>query len=110
MVSGEQLKFDGVEAVLAAATAPHRVDYRDAAMAAVEQLCATGRTWTLDDVHKLIPEDVKPHSPNTLPAIISALSRRGAIVPDGWASSSRPARRAGYSRRWRAACVQSGRS
>lgn len=110
MTSGEQLKFDGIGAVLAASTAPHRVSYRDAAVAAIEELNASGRTWTLDDVHRLIPEDVEPHSPNTLPAIIASMSRRGVIVPDGWASSARPARRAGYSRRWRAACVRGDRS
>lgn len=103
MTNGEQLKLTGVGAVLAAATAPHRASYKDAALAAIEELCASGRTWTLDDVHALIPAEVQPHSPNVLPALIASLSRNGRIVPDGWASSARPSRRAGYSRRWRAA-------
>lgn len=105
MTNGEQLKLDGIGAVLAASTAAHRVSYRDAALAAIEELNSLGHTWTLDDVHRRIPEDIEPHSPNTLPAIIASLSRRGVIVPDGWAASTRPQRRAGYSRRWRPACV-----
>lgn len=98
-MDGKSLRDDGTAAVIAAATAPHRT-YKDYAVEALESLITSGRPFTSDDVHALIPEDVKPHSANVLPALIGSAASRRRIVPAGWIASVRPTRHASRNRMW----------
>lgn len=101
--SGNTLQSEGTRRVLATED-EHGPDYREAALAAIDVLIERGAPFTADDVHPLIPEGLEPHHHNVLPALMRSVSRTGRIEPDGWASSTRPQRHAGYSRRWRPTC------
>lgn len=101
MSIGEQLQINGVAANLAAATAATR-DFRDHAETILAAFSRQRREFTADDVREAIPPEADPpHSPNTLPSLINAWSRRGAIEPVGWVRSTRRTRHASVNRVWR---------
>jgi hypothetical protein len=97
---GEQLRLDGVHANLAAATAINRT-YRDHAEEVITRYIRQGALFTADDIHRLIPEGIEPHSPNVLPSLLAYYSRRKLIRPVGWAASGRASRHASHNRIWR---------
>lgn len=98
---GEQLALDGIEANLAAATAPHRVTYRDHVEAIIAEFSRQRREFSAEDVRELIPEGVEPHSHNVLPSLIRVWAQRGAIEHAGWVAATRPSRHGSVNRVWR---------
>lgn len=106
MTTGEQLRMDGLAANLAAQTAPHR-DYREHAERVLAEFVRERREFTADDVHRQLPDDIKPQStksPNVIPSLIGSYSAQKVIVPVGWANSTRPSRHASRNRIWTARC------
>lgn len=104
---GEQLKIDGMAANAAAATAPHRGDYRQQAEKVLARFVAERREFTADDVHRAIPAGTEPpHSRNVLPSLMGIYSAQKVMVPVGWANSARASRHASRNRVWKgnAAC------
>ena len=98
--TGAELRAEGVDAVLAADTAVHR-GYAPLVREAVESLsddfdAEDVRLW-IDVVH---PE-VRPHSPNTLPATLGGLAHAGRIRAVGWRTATRPSSRQRTLRVWR---------
>ncbi|GAA2773605.1 hypothetical protein [Saccharopolyspora taberi] len=100
MTTGEQLQLAGVEANLAAATAPHRSDFLHYAEIALAELIAEGNEFDAEDVRKRIPADVQPHSPNVLPSLFSRAARAGLITYVGNRRATRRSRHAGRISRW----------
>lgn len=101
MTTGEQLAFDGIAANLAAATAPHRLTYREHVDAILSEFSRREREFTAEDVRKRVPDGVEPHSYNVLPSLIRVWSRRGAIEAVGWVAATRPERHGSVNRVWR---------
>lgn len=97
--TGEQLRDQGIADVLDADDAVHR-GAREHIARALEELIGRGRPFTSDDVHELLPEDVQPHSPNLLPAVVRAFRGAKRIEQVGWSTSTRPTRHAGVIRQW----------
>ncbi len=101
MTTGEQLRIDGVDANLAAATAGHRATYRDHVEATLARYAREGTEFSAEDVRKTIPPGIEPHSHNVLPSLIRLWATRGAIEAVGWVRSTRPTRHASVNRLWR---------
>lgn len=97
---GEQLRIDGIEANLAAAAALNR-PYREHAELILADFARRQAEFTADDVRRLIPDGVEPHSHNVLPSLIRVWAARGAIQAVGWVRSTRPSRHASVNRMWR---------
>jgi len=97
--TGQQLRDQGQAEVIAADTAVHRMAGTHI-RAAIDQLAAKGEPFTAEDVRKLLPEEVRPHSDNLLPAYIGGAAGAGRITAVGWATCTRPERRGGPMRRW----------
>lgn len=94
------LRDCGVEAVLAADTAPHR-GAGEVIASIIEDLADEGRDFTADDVRGRMPIGCKEHSPNVLPACFSRLRRAGRIKTVGFTVSKRGSRHSGAIRVWR---------
>lgn len=101
--TGEQRRDQGAASVLAASTAAHRRLYREHAERAIAAFIWENYSFTADDVHNEIPDDIRPHSPNVLPGVILAAVKRGAIRHVGWRKSTRPSRHAATLRVWKGA-------
>ncbi len=101
MTTGEQLRLDGVEANLAAATAPHRVTFRDHVEALLAEHSRNRTEFSAEDIRKAIPDGVEPHSHNVLPSLIRLWATRGAIEPVGWIAATRPTRHGSVNRVWK---------
>jgi hypothetical protein len=97
--TGQQLKEQGQTDVIAADTAINR-GAGDHIRIALASLILKGQPFTADDVRDRLPEDVKPHSDNLLPAFIGSAARTGRITAVGWATCTRPERRGGPMRKW----------
>lgn len=78
-------------------------DYRAHAVAALDFLMSFPDPFNADDVRALIPEDLTPHSPNVIGAIIGGRAAAGQIFPVGDYNSPRKTRHASRNRMWRAA-------
>lgn len=102
MTTGTGLRAEGQGAVLAADTAPHR-GYADYVDEAVQALMDKGMEFTAEDVRLLIPEGVRAHHPNVLPAVLGGMAANGRIVAIGHRQCRRTSRRAGWMRVWTAA-------
>lgn len=101
--TGEDLRDEGVQAVLAADEAVHR-GHRVAIEAAIEKLIESGVAFDADDVQAALDDETKFRaSPNLLPALFSAYRNTGRIVCVGFTTSTRTRRHAGVIRRWVAA-------
>lgn len=99
---GEQLRMEGMAANVAAATAPHRGDYREQAERILAQFVRERREFTADDVHRAIPAGTgPPHSQNVLPSLMGIYAARKVIVPVGWVNSARVSRHASRNRVWK---------
>lgn len=101
MPTGEQQRDIGAQKTLAAATAAHRIEYRQHAERAIAAFRWENCDFTADDVHAEIPDEIQPHGPNVLPAVILTAARRGLIKHVGWARSTRPSRHAAAVRVWK---------
>lgn len=108
MTTATQLRTEGQEATLAADVAAHKqytADIRFALAWSIE----SGVRFTADDIRRRAEDyaringrDFDP-APNLLPAIIGGEAAAGHIKAVGHAQCTRPSRRAGWMRVWRAA-------
>lgn len=101
MTTGEQLKLEGITAVLAAATAPHR-PWRWHAELALNTLIAKGDPFTIEDLRKLVPTDITPHHHNAWGALISTAAQAGHIQRCGIAKTHRKRAHAREVKLWQA--------
>lgn len=100
--TGEQLRTDGINANLAAATAINR-EYREHAERALAELIRSKREFSADDIRTRIPKDVIAHHVNVLPSVIGAARSRGDIVPVGRCRTTRRTRHSSRNTVWIAA-------
>jgi hypothetical protein len=99
-LSGAQLRDAGVAAVLDADAAVHR-GYRNVIESALDELIASGREFTADDLQARLDDDTREHAaPNLLSAVIGVAARQSRIAHVGYGNSTRPARHRGVLRRW----------
>lgn len=89
--TGEQLRIEGVEANLAAASAPHRPFLHHAEIA-LARFIREGRRFTAEDIRDEIPEGIEPHHHNVIGSMLSHASQRGDIVPVGVTRATRRSR------------------
>ncbi|MGW1678529.1 hypothetical protein, partial [Saccharopolyspora sp. NPDC002376] len=94
------------ECALAAATAPHRGDYRHRLETALAELVAARAPFTADDIRAAAGEP-DGERPNLLPSVIGVAAAQRVIVPAGEYRSCRRERRASRNRVW-IACPQDG--
>lgn len=101
--TGEVLRDEGVQTVLAADVAAHR-GHRAVIEAVIERLIDSGVAFDADDVQSALDDETKFRaSPNLLPALFSMYRNSGRIVCVGFTTSTRTRRHAGVIRRWTAA-------
>lgn len=103
MTTGEQLRLDGQDATLAAATVGHH-NHPEHIEAALTTLIQSGREFSADHVRDLVPPDTRDwmtHNYNVLPALFGGLARRGHITHTGWCTPARPTRHANPNRTWK---------
>lgn len=83
-------------------TAHAEAGFVAAAREALERCCFTMETFTTDEIWALIPEDVNPHEPRAMAAIMRfAESNNWAYPLDQYRPSSRPKAHRGPKRVWR---------
>lgn len=100
--TGEQLRADGTENVLAADESITR-GYGDLVREAID---AQGDTFTAEDLRRHIAArypDAAPHHPNVLPAIIGTLAYQEQIVCVGVTRTTRRSRHSSRNLVWRRA-------
>lgn len=97
--TGSQLRDQGIADVLDADHAVNR-GVREHVEHVLDELIESGRPFCADDVHRLLPQDVQPHSPHLIPALFRTYAVREQIRQVGWATSTRPTRHAGVVRMW----------
>lgn len=102
MSTGEQLRIEGIQKNLAAATSGNRT-YRWHAEKALAELIRSKREFTADDIRARIPQNVVAHHANVLPSVIANARSRGDIVPVGRCRTTRPSRHASRNTVWVAA-------
>lgn len=92
---------DARDSVVSAATRAHTLQHLTDVRSALEDLQGTGRAFTADDVHTLVPEAtgrLLDGHPALLGGLISQEARAGRIDCIGWCTSRR---RPGYpTRMW----------
>lgn len=97
MSTGLELRHEGMARVVENAPA----DYREAALAAIEELIESGRVFCADDIRERIPSHLTPHSQNTIPALIGSRARNGRIVSLGVYRAARRTRHASKNQLWK---------
>lgn len=102
MSTGEQLRIEGIQANLAAATSPTR-DFAWHAARVMARFMREHREFSAEDIRREIPAGVEPHHPNVLGSVIGAARSRGEIVPVGRCLTTRPSRHASRNTVWTAA-------
>lgn len=90
---GQRRRDEGTAAVTAAAEAVHR-SAKTYYIEIIQRCAEAGQPFTSDDVTAQLPDDVEPHSPNLLPALMQGAAKRGLIQMHGFAHSTRPSRHA----------------
>lgn len=103
--TGQELRTEGTEAVLAADTAPHR-DYAALVHEAIDWYVGHGLTFDAEDVRRFITTehpDAVAHSPNVLPAVFGAEARAGRIEAIGMVKPTRASRRHSRNLVWQGA-------
>lgn len=101
--TGEDLRDEAIETVIAADEAPHR-NHRQAIEKVIDDLIATGEEFTADSVTKALDEDTRTlASPYLVPALFRCAAQAGRIRVVGYAVSERPTRHKGIVRVWRGA-------
>lgn len=102
MTTGEQLKFDGQDATLAAATVGYH-DHPGCIDAAMSVLIRAGQPFSADHVRTLLPADTlawMADHVNVLPAVFGKHSRAGLIRHVGWCAPTRRQRHSNPNRVW----------
>ncbi len=66
-------------------------DWKAAAAVALEQLAATGREFTSDDVRDAIPAHITTHEMRALGPVMKAGIRDGLVTATGWTTQGRAA-------------------
>lgn len=64
-------------------------DWKDAARFALQQLAATGREFTSDDVRDAIPSHITTHEMRALGPVMRAGVQDGLVVATGWTTQGR---------------------
>lgn len=75
-------------------------DWAHHADKAVIELAGTGKTFTTDDVRRLMPEGLAPAHPNAWGGLLSAWRTRGLIKAVGYATTTRASRHGAPQRLW----------
>jgi hypothetical protein len=96
---GLALKHAGLSDVLAAAVSINR-SYRDYAEHSLTILARSGESFTVDDVHRAIPDGLLPHHPNLLGALIGTWAMHGRITRVGEKASRRSSRHSAHNGLW----------
>lgn len=100
--TGAEARDEGVEAVLAAATAVHRAGGLESMREALDAFIDAEEPFTADDVRHLA-DNPQLHHPNVLSALFSQAARQGRIRPIGDPiRTARRTRHGGLVRRWQA--------
>ena len=104
--AGEQLRLDGQDAALAAATVGHH-DHPNHIETALTELIRSGREFSADHVRDLVPPDtrdwLRAGNGHVLSSIIGNASRRGHIAQTGWCQPARKERHSNPNRVWKGA-------
>jgi hypothetical protein len=101
--TGEGLRDEGVQAVIAADEAPHR-GYRAVIEKVLSDLIDAGEPFTADHVNRALDDETRTHaSPYLVPALFRTAAQSGRIKVVGYAISERPRRHSGVLRVWMAA-------
>lgn len=104
--TGENLRDEAIETVLAADEAVHR-GYRAEVERVLADLIESCREFTADTINRALPDDVRDHaSPYLTPAVLRVASQAGRIQVVGYAVSERPQRHGGILRIWRGVHVK----
>lgn len=99
--TGEDLRDEAIETVIAADEAVHR-NHRAAIEKVINDLIQQGAEFTADTVHAFLDEDTRTlASPYLIPALFRVASQEGRIEVIGYAISGRPSRHMGMLRVWR---------
>ena len=101
--AGEQLRLDGQDAALAAATVGHH-DHPNHIETALTELIRSGREFSADHVRDLVPPETRDWMTdhyNVLPALFGQHARRGHIHHVGWCSPTRRTRHNNPNRTWK---------
>lgn len=98
-LTGQQLREKGQRLVVD--NSPE--DYKNAVREAIAELIASGRPFTADDVHRMIPRELQPHHPNVLGAMLGGAASAGRIAAVSHRKSGRKSRHASHNKLWRAA-------
>lgn len=91
----QRRRDQGTANVIAAAESVTRRSAKAHVIEAIQRRAESGLPFTADDIQADLPEDIEPHSPNLLPALMQGASKRGLIRMHSFAHSSRPSRHAG---------------
>lgn len=98
--TGEDLRDEGVAAVLDADEAVHR-GHRKVIEEAIDVLAESGETFTADDVQSALDDETRLRAaPNLIGALFNHYRNAGRIERVGWTTSTRTARHAGVLRQW----------
>ena len=103
MTTGEQLRLDGQDATLAAATVGHH-NHPAHIEAALTTLIASGREFSADHVRDLVPAETRDWMTdhyNVLSSLFGQASRDKRIEHTGWCPPARKERHANPNRVWR---------
>lgn len=104
--AGEQLRLDGQDAALAAATVGHH-DHPNRIETALTELIRSGREFSADHVRDAVPPEtrdwLRAGNGNVLSSIIGNASRRGHIDQTGWCQPARKERHSNPNRVWKGA-------
>lgn len=71
------------------------------ASSAVEDLIASGKEFSADDVRAAMPEGLDPHHPNAWGALFNSYRREGLVELVGYRQSTTKSRNGGVLRMWR---------
>ncbi|NMM84284.1 hypothetical protein B2J88_07910 [Rhodococcus sp. SRB_17] len=103
MTTGIQLRLDGQDATLAAATVGHH-NHPALIETALSELIKSGREFSADHVRDTVPADTRAWMTdhyNVLSSIIGRAAHRGRITHTGWCAPARKERHANPNRTWR---------
>lgn len=98
--TGEDLRDEAIETVIAADEAPHR-GYKAAIEKVIGDLIEAGEPFTADTVNRALDDDTRTlASPYLVPGLFRAAAQAGRIKVVGYAVSERQKRHSGVLRIW----------
>lgn len=97
---GSQVNEEPLDAVLDAAERDKAIWLR-LASSAIDDLRASGREFSADDVRAAMPHGLEPHHPNAWGALFNSYRREQLIELAGYRQSTTTSRNGGVLRMWR---------